>query len=56
MVDYRWSRCNNSNNNKCINIGENMETIKELYELAKENRRISIAVAVVIIIIIAAVV
>jgi hypothetical protein len=31
-----------------------METIKQLYELAKENRRISIAAAVVIIILIAA--
>ena len=30
-----------------------METIKELYDLAKENRKISIAVAVVIVIIIA---
>ena len=31
-----------------------METIKELYKLAKENRKISIAGAVVIIILIAA--
>ena len=31
-----------------------METIKELYELAKENRKISIEVAVVIVINIAA--
>jgi len=31
-----------------------METIKELYKLAKENKKISIAVVVVIIILIAA--
>ena len=31
-----------------------METIKELYKLAKENRKISIAAVVVIIILIAA--
>ena len=53
MVDHRWSWCNSVNNFNSINVGETiMEKIKELYALAKEHKKISIAIVVVIILII----
>ena len=54
MVDHGWSWCNSTNNFNSINVGETiMEKIKELYKLAKEHKKISIAIGVVIFIIIA---
>ena len=49
MVDHRWSWCNSVNNLNSINVGETiMEKIKELYELAKEYKKVSIAIIVII--------
>ena len=53
MVDHGWSRCNSTNNFNSINVGETiMEKIKELYALAKEHKKISIAIVVTIVLII----
>ena len=53
MVDHGWSWCNSVNNLNSINVGETiMEKIKELYALAKEHKKISIAIVVVILLII----
>ena len=53
MVDHRWSWCNSVNNFNSINVGETiMEKIKELYKLAKEHKKVSIAIVVVILLII----
>ena len=53
MVDHGWSWCNSVNNLNSINVGETiMEKIKEQYKLAKEHKKISIAIVVVILLII----